>query len=191
MRKVSPGSAASCSSCCARSPWLPWANADLTIFGTSRRRRHNATRSAHSWQLRKQIAKPVFLHQRDAHDDFLAILTDFPGLAGVAHCFTAGGDELERYLALGLYIGITGWVCDERRGLALRHVVPRIPSERLLLETDAPYLLPRDLSAKPKSRRNEPAFLPHIAAVVAALRGESIETVAAASTRNAVNLFGL
>ncbi len=137
--------------------------------------------------------KPVFLHQRDAHGDFIAILRDFAGRlhGGVAHCFTGGEAELEAYLALGLYIGITGWACDERRGLELRRSVPRIPLDRLLIETDAPYLLPRDLAPKPRSRRNEPCHLPHIAATVAALRSESIETVGAATTRNAVALFAL
>jgi len=139
------------------------------------------------------VAKPVFLHQRDAHEDFAAILAEFrPGLVGgVAHCFTGGARELEEYLALGLSIGITGWVCDERRGLGLREIVPRIPSERLMIESDSPYLLPRDLDPRPKSRRNEPAYLPHIARTVAQLRGESPATVAASTTQNAVRFFGL
>ena len=98
---------------------------------------------------------------------------------------------MEVYLALGLYIGITGWACDERRGLELRSSVPRIPLERLLIETDAPYLLPRDMVPRPKSRRNEPCFLPHIAATVAGLRGESVEIIGAVTTRNAVALFAL
>jgi TatD DNase family protein len=144
-------------------------------------------------EIAVQVRKPVFLHQRDAHDDFVAILRDFAGRlhGGVAHCFTGGEVELEAYLALGLYIGITGWACDERRGLDLRNSVPRIPLERLLIETDAPYLLPRDMKPRPKSRRNEPRYLPHIAATVASLRGEAVETVGAATTRNAVALFGL
>jgi TatD DNase family protein len=144
-------------------------------------------------ELAAQVGKPVFLHQRDAHDDFIAILRDSAGTlqGGVAHCFTGGEAELQAYLALGLYIGITGWACDERRGLELRNSVPRIPLDKLLIETDAPYLLPRDLSPKPKSRRNEPGLLPHIAATVAHLRGESLETIGAATTRNAVALFGL
>jgi TatD DNase family protein len=144
-------------------------------------------------EIAAQIRKPVFLHQRDAHSDFAAILKDFDGRlhGGVAHCFTGGERELEAYLALGLYIGITGWACDERRGLELRGAVPRIPTNRLLLETDAPYLLPRDMTPLPRSRRNEPAYLPHIAATVAHLRGESLDAVAAATTRNAVALFAL
>jgi TatD DNase family protein len=144
-------------------------------------------------EIAAHTGKPVFLHQRDAHEDFTAILTEHRAAlrGGVAHCFTGGPEELEAYLGLDLSIGITGWVCDERRGGALRTAVPRIPRERVLLETDAPYLLPRDLAPPPKSRRNEPAYLPHIAATVAALRGESPASFAAASTQNAVRLFGL
>lgn len=144
-------------------------------------------------EIAAQVGKPVFLHQRDAHSDFTAILRDFAGRlhGGVAHCFTGGAAELEAYLALGLYIGITGWACDERRGLELRGAVPRIPLERLLIETDAPYLLPRDMKPSPRSRRNEPCYLPHIAATVARLRGETLETIGAATTRNAVALFAI
>jgi TatD DNase family protein len=144
-------------------------------------------------EMAARAQKPVFLHQRDAHADFTAILTEHRAAlaGGVAHCFTAGPAELEAYLGLDLSIGITGWVCDERRGGALRTAVPRIPRQRLLLETDAPYLLPRDLTPAPKSRRNEPAYLPHIAAAVAALRGETVQSVAETATQNAVRLFGL
>ncbi len=117
---------------------------------------------------------PVFLHCRDAHDRFLTLLKPWlekiPG--AVLHCFTGSRSEVQECLDLGLFIGITGWVCDERRGLELRELLPAIPAERLLLETDAPYLLPRDLKPKPASRRNEPAYLPHILASVAAWRGE-------------------
>ncbi len=138
-------------------------------------------------------AKPVFLHQRDAHEDFAAILGEFRAAlaGGVAHCFTGGVRELETYLALDLSVGITGWLCDERRGAGLREAAPRIPRDRLMLETDAPYLLPRDLASPPKSRRNEPAHLPHIARALAALRGESPETLAADTTRNALRFFAL
>src|SRR5690349_12382596 len=152
-------------------------------------------RRAFGWQLEIAVAtqKPVFLHQRDAHDDFLAMLREHaPKLAGgVAHCFTAGAPERDAYLELGLHIGITGWICDERRGLHLREVVKGIPADRLLLETDAPYLLPRDLAPAPKSRRNEPQHLPHVAAAVAAARGESLETLARTATDNTRRLFRL
>jgi TatD DNase family protein len=152
-------------------------------------------RAAFTAQLEIAAAsgKPVFLHQRDAHADFIAILREFAGKlqGGVAHCFTGGPSELDDYLALGLYVGVTGWVCDERRGTALREAVPRIPAERLMIETDAPYLLPRDLNGSGKSRRNEPCNLPHIASAVAKLRSESLQSLAASTTANAVRLFQL
>jgi TatD DNase family protein len=144
-------------------------------------------------ELAAEMQKPVFLHQRDAHADFVAMLeplrASLPG--GVAHCFTGGPKELEAYLALGLYVGVTGWVCDERRGAELRAAVPLIPRDRLLLETDAPYLTPRDLVPKPKTRRNEPQHLAHVLERVAALRDEPVAEVARATTANAERLFGL
>src|SRR6185436_11202476 len=110
---------------------------------------------------------------------------------GVAHCFTAGEKERDAYLELGLCIGITGWINDERRGQHLREVVRGIPADRLMIETDAPYLLPRDMKPAPKSRRNEPSFLPHVQRAVAAARGEPAETVAAYTTRTARQFFGI
>jgi TatD DNase family protein len=155
---------------------------------------HEDQERAFRWQLELAVEcrKPVFLHQRDGHDAFVAILKDYlPRLAGgVAHCFTGDGRELRDYLELGLSIGITGWICDERRGQHLRELVREIPLDRLLVETDAPYLLPRDLQPKPAHRRNEPKFLPHVVKVIAACRGEDFPTVAAATTRNALKFFG-
>lgn len=143
-------------------------------------------------ELAARLGKPVFLHQRDAHADFIAILREHGARhAGVAHCFTGGATELEAYLELGLAIGITGWISDERRGTHLAPLMRGIPAGRLLLETDGPYLLPRDLNPRPASRRNEPAYLPHIAAAVARARGEPIEALARSSTAGARALFGL
>ena len=143
-------------------------------------------------ELAVSSRRPVFLHQRDAHADFVAILRDYlPRLpAGVAHCFTGTGTELEEYLQLGLYIGITGWINDERRGRQLQELVSRIPAERLMLETDGPYLLPRDLSPRPATRRNEPMFLAHILATVARLRKESPDSLAQQTSDNARAFFG-
>ena len=156
---------------------------------------HSVQRDAFHRQLElaARCRKPVFLHQRDAHADFIAILREhWPRLiGGVAHCFTGGDTELECYLELGLAIGITGWICDERRGAHLLELVRRIPAGRLLLETDGPYLLPRDLRPKPASRRNEPVYLAHIAAVVARARGEEVAELAQASTEAARRLFGI
>jgi len=142
-----------------------------------------------------RLGKPVFLHERDAFDDFIHILKKYranlPG--AVVHCFTAGEKELESYLALDCYIGITGWVCDERRGKHLIPLVKKIPADRLLLETDAPYLLPRNLpkALRGKSGRNEPSLLPHIATFVAEITGKTVEQLAAETSANATRLFNL
>lgn len=142
-------------------------------------------------QLAAQVRKPVFLHQRDAHEDFMRVMGKYRAqlTGGVAHCFTAGLDEARAYLDLDLYIGITGWICDERRGHHLREVVRHIPPNRLLIETDAPYLLPRDLKPKPHSRRNEPMYLPQVLAAIAEARGERFEALAEITTQNALRLF--
>ena len=144
-------------------------------------------------QIAADTGLPVFLHQRDAHDDFVELLEPaLPNLSrAVAHCFTGEGESLREYLAMNLWIGITGWICDERRGAHLKEIVPLIPDDRLLIETDAPYLLPRTISPKPKSRRNEPAFLVEVLRVVAAARGQSEEHVANITAANAARFFAL
>jgi TatD DNase family protein len=142
-------------------------------------------------QLAREIGKPLFLHSRDAHPRFAEILKSNNVHKAVAHCFTGEREELRAYLDLGLYIGITGWICDERRGKHLLELVREIPRDRLLLETDAPYLTPRDMKPQPKARRNEPAFLAHIAKAVAQALGRGVEEVAEETARNARALFGL
>lgn len=142
-------------------------------------------------ELGLEIGKPLFLHSRDAHPRFAEILRAHKVSTAVAHCFTGEADELRAYLELGLYVGITGWICDERRGKHLLELVREIPRDKLLLETDAPYLTPRDMRPQPKARRNEPAFLPHILKTVARALGRPAEEVAAETTRNAEKLFGL
>jgi TatD DNase family protein len=144
-------------------------------------------------ELAAIVGKPVFLHQRDAHADFVAILREHRSslAGGVAHCFTGPREELVDYLQMDLAIGITGWICDERRGSHLLPLMSEIPADRLLLETDGPYLLPRDLPSKPESRRNEPGFLPHIAATVARARGTTVEELARSSSEAARRLFRL
>jgi TatD DNase family protein len=136
---------------------------------------------------------PVFLHQRDAHDDFVEVLEPaLPKLSrAVAHCFTGEHESLREYLAMGLYIGVTGWICDERRGAHLKDIVPVVPDDRLMIETDAPYLLPRSISPRPRTRRNEPMHLVEVLRTVAEARGQSIEHVAAITTANAERFFNL
>ena len=140
-----------------------------------------------------ELARPVFLHQRDAHADFIAMLAEFrPRLArAVAHCFTGSVEEARACLDLDLHLGITGWINDERRGRHLYEVVRFVPANRLMLETDGPYLLPRDLHPKPATRRNEPMYLRHILDTVARARGESPDELAAETTRTAREFFAL
>jgi TatD DNase family protein len=141
--------------------------------------------------LAADIGKPVFLHERDAHDIFVGILGEYlPRLSGgVAHCFTGTVAQAQQYVEMGLYVGITGWICDERRGESLREAVREIPLDRLLIETDAPYLIPRDLKPKPKSHRNEPMYLPAVLRRLAVCRNEDVEMLAAATFANAQRLF--
>lgn len=143
--------------------------------------------------LAAELNMPVFMHERDAHERFIAILKEFrsslPG--AVIHCFTGSEAELMAYLELDLHIGITGWICDERRGLHLQQAVKQIPANRLMLETDSPYLLPRDLRPKPKSRQNQPSYLSHIAERVAAAREESVELLRLNCRDTTVRFFQL
>ena len=141
--------------------------------------------------LAGELKKPVFLHERAAHARFCEILARHrPHLKdAVVHCFTGSGEELDAYLALGCHIGITGWICDERRGAHLRQLLPRIPLDRLMLETDAPFLAPRTM--KPRRSRNEPAFLTWVVDAVADACRRPREEVAAETTATACRFFGI
>jgi TatD DNase family protein len=136
---------------------------------------------------------PVFIHERDANQRLLEILKDYRDelVAAVVHCFTGEQKALFSYLDLDLHIGITGWICDERRGSHLHPLVKEIPRGRLMLESDAPYLLPRTLRPKPKNGRNEPAYLPEVLREVALHRGETAADVAAHTTACARAFFAL
>ena len=140
-----------------------------------------------------ELGMPLFLHQRDAHDDFLALLRSARDSvpAAVVHCFTDDRRALFDYLDLDCHIGITGWICDERRGTHLRELVRSSPANRLMLETDAPYLVPRDIRPPPSDRRNEPMYLAHICQVVARERGEEPGAIAEQTTANARVFFGI
>lgn len=142
-------------------------------------------------ELATEFGLPLYLHERDAHDRMIQILKKHPSLTkkSLIHCFTGNELELNNYLELGLSIGVTGWVCDERRGADLKASVPKIPLDKLLLETDAPYLLPRNIRPRPK--KNHPKYLPWIAEEVAKLKQISIEELNKQVLKNTVNLFNL
>lgn len=144
-------------------------------------------------ELAAELQLPLFLHERDAAKRQLEILKSYRDELpdAVIHCFTGDKRALFSYLDMDLYIGITGWICDERRGMELQRLAHNIPLQRLMIETDAPYLLPRNISPKPKHGRNEPAFLPYVLAGVAAARSETAEQIALATSANAKRFFRL
>ncbi|MGI2172056.1 TatD family hydrolase [Shewanella sp. MF05960] len=154
-----------------------------------------AQRQAFSAQLALacELNMPVLMHCRDAHQDFIAIVNEYRSALpkGLLHCFTGTQDELEACLAADLYIGITGWICDERRGQELAQLVPLIPNNRIMAETDSPYLLPRSMRPKPKSSKNLPQYLPYIVQVMAQLRQQSETELAQYCFQNSCDFFGL
>lgn len=141
--------------------------------------------------LAAESGLPLFLHERDAGARMRDILRHWRDdiSEAVIHCFTADRATLHGYLDLDLHIGLTGWICDERRGHHLREVVRDIPLDRLMVETDCPYLLPRNLPAKLKGRRHEPALLPWIVQEIARWHEVSDTELGAASTQTARRFF--
>ena len=142
-------------------------------------------------EIAKELGLPLYLHQRDAHSDFIHIIKEsrnnFPKF--VVHCFTGTQKELDDYLELDAYIGLTGWICDEKRNIDLRQSIKNIPIEKMMIETDSPYLIPKNLINKPKKNINEPKYLPHIANEICELTGYELEELKLATRNNAINFF--
>lgn len=155
--------------------------------------------------LALELKKPVFLHLRGIDNDLNSekkIMADFKeiytpykekGVRGIVHCFTMGGRSLEALKALDLYIGITGWVCDERRGKVLQSLIKYIPDNRLMVETDAPYLIPKSMIGvnKKDRARNEPSYLNIIVDKIAQLKNKTPEDIIKISDENVFSLFGV
>jgi TatD DNase family protein len=143
--------------------------------------------------LAAELNMPLFLHQRDAFSPWFDALKPFIDQipAMVTHCFTGNKAELEQCIAANMYIGITGWLCDERRGQELQEIIKLIPLNRLLIETDAPYLTPRTIRPRPKSNRNEPSYLPYIVKQIADITAIDVDEIACQTSINARKLFNL
>jgi TatD DNase family protein len=137
-------------------------------------------------EIARRLELPVVLHVRNAHDDAVAIMQSFPELKFVVHCFTGTPAECEAWLALGAYIGITG-IVTYKNAADVQAAAKMVPAEKLLVETDAPYLSPEPVR---KMKTNEPAHVVHTARFVAGLRGVSLEELAGQTTANAGRLFG-
>lgn len=145
--------------------------------------------------LAKELRRPLFLHCRDAAERFIHVLSRHMPLPApaVVHCFTGGREELQRLLDLGLYVGVTGWIADdrpERGGAELAALLPLVPRDRLMIETDAPYLVPRSIKpSKARPGRNEPALLPHVLRTAADALGVSQEELGMSTTAVACKVF--
>ena len=146
--------------------------------------------------LAEEVQKPLFLHERAAFDRFIAILKEHSSLPeGVVHCFTGQLKEAKTYLEMGYYIGFTGAITDVRRFADLEEVVRYVPLDRMLIETDAPFMMSKNVPTRQLSyhqqRRNEPAFLPYVAQTIARYKGVSLKAVADKTRENAEALFKL
>lgn len=140
--------------------------------------------------IAKKLGKPVYLHERDAFNQQIDCLVSVFGdnaINGIAHCFTGTQQQMQAYLYKGLYIGITGWLCDFKRGEALRDSIRTLPLNRLVLETDAPYLFPKNV--RPRRRQNEPALLPYIAEYYSQVSNHKLSDIEELSYTNALALF--
>ena len=142
-------------------------------------------------ELAQRIDMPLFLHEREAHEDLCNILNKYDSILekSVVHCFTGNRTEAENYIDLGCYIGVTGWICDMRRGRNLQEAVSAIPPEKLMIETDAPFLIPKNFDEKPKKNRNEPRYLPHILKTIALCMGIDVEELARQVNKNTKKFF--
>jgi len=144
-------------------------------------------------KLAIKLKKPLFLHERDAHESFLKILNKYKGQLppAVVHCFTGTKEEVEKYLELGFYIGFTGVICNKKRGKHLRDIISSklIPLSRIMIETDAPFMTPLNMPVY--NGRNEPCNLTYVLKTLAECYQESEETLARATTENALKFFNI
>jgi len=136
-------------------------------------------------ELAKDLNLPVILHCRVAHNDMLQVLKEFnwPELKGTMHCFTGTWQEAQEYLKLGFYLGINGIVFK----MDLEEVIEKAPLDKILLETDCPYLVPSQAG----SQRNEPIYLEYIIKKIAEVKKLSVKEIEDATTANAKKLFGI
>lgn len=141
--------------------------------------------------LAEKLDKPLFLHERSAAGDFVKRFKKHPEICkkSVVHCFTGNKETLEKYLQMGFSIGITGWICDDKRGKELREAVKRIPLDRILIETDAPYLTPKNVPGL--GRINVPQNIVYVARELAKHMGVEEEVLIQNAKANTERIFGI
>ncbi|MBR6046381.1 MAG: TatD family hydrolase [Ruminococcus sp.] len=141
--------------------------------------------------LAEQTGLPMFLHEREASDDLVSCFEGHSALCerSVVHCFTGDAKTAERYLSMGFYIGVTGWICDDRRADALREAVRHIPLDRIMAETDAPYLTPRGI--KGLGRVNLPQNVRYVVSALAGYMNVTEQELKARLSENTERFFGI
>ncbi|MBR0146829.1 MAG: TatD family hydrolase [Eubacterium sp.] len=141
--------------------------------------------------LAEELQAPMFLHERDATEDFAAVFSAVPEVVkrSVVHCFTGDRATAEKYLDMGFSIGVTGWICDDRRAEELRDAVRVIPKDRILIETDAPYLTPRNV--KDLGRTNVPENIVYVARTLADYMQLPEEELIRCTVENTKRVFGI
>lgn len=141
--------------------------------------------------LAEKLNKPLFLHERNAADEFVRRFKRHTRICGrsVVHCFTGNRAVVERYLSMGFSIGITGWICDDRRAKEVREAVKSIPLDRILIETDAPYLTPRNVPGL--ARTNVPQNIVYVARALAGYMGVPEEDLIRHARENTERIFAL
>jgi len=142
--------------------------------------------------LAKDNKMPIFLHERQAHRDFIDMLKKYKDSIdkAVVHCFTGQKKELEAYLDLDCYIGITGWISDLDRGKHLHDLIKFIPKDKLMIETDSPYLMPKNLPFK-HDGVNQPSYLNFVAETIAECLNKDINYIQEIVTENTKRFFSL
>ena len=165
-------------------------------IGLDFNRMYSSREDQERWLVRQleisdELNLPVIFHERESHGRLIEILKKHfkPDRKGVIHCFSGNESELNQYLSLGLYIRITGIITIKGRGAELRNLAPLIPADRILIETDAPYLTPTP--EKNKVRRNEPAFVKSVLLKLAEVRGENPEDLAGIVYENTCRLYNI
>lgn len=136
---------------------------------------------------------PLYLHERDAHDDFYNLLciykAKYPNLTGIVHCFTGTEEQMKKYIEFGFYIGITGWICDDRRNKNLCDAVISLPLDKLILETDSPFLIPFEYSKEWNTNTNQPDSIHYIIKKISQLTGIEQSKIKENSIKNTKTLF--
>lgn len=143
-------------------------------------------------EIAKITKLPIFLHEREAHNDFIQFLKKYSESIKkkVVHCFTGNKSELKTYLDLGAYIGITGWISDPERGKHLLDLMKYIPEDRLMIETDAPYLIPKNIPGNKKDI-NEPSYLEYVAETIAQCLNKNLDDIMISTRKNTRIFFSI